>query len=98
LVAYIVPAAGAEPSAAELRAALRRALPEYMLPSAFVSLPALPLGPHGKLDRGALPPPGEVERGARVKPRNPLEWQITLIWRDLLKVHEVGIFDDFFDL
>jgi pristinamycin I synthase-3/4 len=99
LVAYVVPAEGALPSAAELRTVLGRALPEYMVPTAFVTLSALPLGPHGKLDRRALPLPGEAERtAAYVEPRHPLEWQIAAIWRVLLKVPQVGVFDDFFEL
>jgi pristinamycin I synthase-3/4 len=99
LVAYVVPTEGAEPSATELRTVLRRSLPEYMVPAAFIVLSALPLGPHGKLDRRALPAPGEGERSAAyVGPRHPLEGQIAVIWRTLLKVPQVGVFDDFFEL
>ena len=99
LVAYVVPAEGAAPSAADLRTVLRRALPEYMVPTAFVALPALPLGPHGKLDRRALPPPDEAgQAAAYVEPRHPLEWQIAVIWRALLTVPQIGVFDDFFEL
>jgi pristinamycin I synthase-3/4 len=98
LVAYLVPAVGAGLSTAELRTVLRRALPEYMVPTAFVILPALPLGPHGKLDRRALPPPDAERPAAYVGPRHPLEWQIAVIWGALLKVPQVSVFDDFFEL
>jgi pristinamycin I synthase-3/4 len=100
LVAYIVPAEGAEPSAADLRTALRRALPEYMVPTAFVTLPALPLGPHGKLDRRALPPPEDALTGGRahVEPYNLLECQIASIWEELLDTRPIGATDSFFEL
>ena len=99
LVAYVVPAEGAAPSAADLRTVLRSALPEYMVPTAFVALPALPLGPHGKLDRRALPPPDEAgQAAAYVEPRHPLEWQIAVIWRALLTAPRISVFDDFFEL
>ena len=100
LVAYVVPAAGADPSSEELRTILRRALPEYMVPTAFVTLSALPLGPHGKLDRRALPPPGSVATAERayVEPRSLLEWQIAAIWEELLDTRPIGATDNFFDL
>ena len=100
LVAYVVPAEDAEPSPAELRGLLRRALPEYMVPSEFVTLSALPLGPHGKLDRRALPPPGRAVTAGRayVEPRSLLEWQIAAIWEELLDTRPIGATDNFFDL
>ncbi|KRD78052.1 hypothetical protein ASE43_20845 [Lysobacter sp. Root983] len=57
LVAYVVPAAGAEPTGVQLHEALQAQLPEYMVPSAFMVLDAFPLTPNGKLDRKALPAP-----------------------------------------
>jgi pristinamycin I synthase-3/4 len=100
LVAYVVPTEGAEPSAAGLRDLLRRALPEYMVPTAFVTLSALPLGPHGKLDRRALPPPERVVTTGRVyvEPRSLLEWQIAAIWEELLDTRPIGATDNFFEL
>src|SRR6185503_4113307 len=62
LVGYIVPLDG-QPSTEDLRTFLGQILPEYMVPSAFVTLDALPLTPNGKVDRKALPTPGLRERG-----------------------------------
>lgn len=84
-----------------LRQHLRSALPEYMIPSAFVSLDALPLTPNGKLDRQALPSPD----GARletatpfVPPATEVERKLAGIFRELLGMNEIGIDDNFFDL
>jgi amino acid adenylation domain-containing protein len=103
LVAYL---AGAAPSAVELRRLLRERLPEPLVPSAFVALERLPLTPNGKIDRKALPAPedapgaaGAEEGGAHVvEPRTPTEQAIAEIWRDLLGVKQVSIYDNFFDL
>jgi amino acid adenylation domain-containing protein len=84
-----------------LRAFLRQALPESLVPSAFVVLDALPLTPSGKLDRKALPPPDSettVDRGAFVEPRNPIEEVLAGIWSQVLGVERVGSEDDFFEL
>ncbi len=71
-----------------------------MVPAAFVTLSALPLGPHGKLDRRALPPPGRDANAGRtyVQPRHLLEWQIAAIWEELLDTRPVGATDNFFEL
>ena len=103
LVAYVVPAAGAGVDEEALRAAMGRALPDYMVPSAFVFLEDLPLTPNGKVDRRALPEPaGGTWRGRRgqdfVPPRDELELRLTQIWEDLLGVRPVGIRDNFFVL
>jgi amino acid adenylation domain-containing protein len=99
LVAYVVAQPHAGTSARSLRDALRRVLPEYMVPAAFVFLDALPLTTNGKLDRGALPDPGfaraDVESAA---PRTPLEECLADIWSELLGVAAVGVDDDFFAL
>ncbi|HEX7240375.1 MAG TPA: amino acid adenylation domain-containing protein, partial [Longimicrobiaceae bacterium] len=95
LVAYVV----GEASAAELRARLKGRLPEYMVPSAFVALEALPLTPGGKVDRRALPAPertGEVD--AYVAPRTPTEEILAGIYAEVLGVERVGATDDFFAL
>ena len=98
IVAYVV---GASLPHDELRAALRKKLPEYMLPSAFVFLKALPLTPNGKIDRAALPAPEDVRAGVQadfVAPRTPAEEKLAGLWAGLLKVNTVGVHDNFFDL
>ncbi len=99
LVAY-VSAAGTLDRAAVL-GALRRELPEPMVPSGVVSLPALPVTPNGKLDRAALPDPsedaGDAGREAR-SPRTPTEEVLAGIWQEVLERDGIGIDDDFFGL
>ncbi|MFZ5917841.1 MAG: amino acid adenylation domain-containing protein, partial [Chloroflexota bacterium] len=101
LVAYVVPADGLEAVAAELRDFLRRKLPEYMVPSAFMALPALPLSPSGKVDRKALPAPDrrhlEPEH-TYVAPRDETEAALAEMCAGLLGLERVGVFDSFFDL
>jgi amino acid adenylation domain-containing protein len=100
LVAYIVPT-GHQPSASDLRGFLKEKLPEYMLPSAFVPLGALPLMPNGKLNRNRLPPPDGTKPPLSrelVSPRTEIEKLVAQTWRDVLKVENVGICDNFFEL
>ncbi|HEX6042720.1 amino acid adenylation domain-containing protein, partial [Longimicrobium sp.] len=95
LVAYVVGAADAD----GLRARLRRALPDYMVPAAFVTLAALPLTASGKLDRRALPAPAAAAPGgARLRPETEMEARLSAVWRELLGLEEVGVEDNFFDL
>jgi amino acid adenylation domain-containing protein len=96
LVAYVVPRSAAL-AVDELRAALRRRLPEPMIPAAFVVLAALPLTANGKLDRRALPAPDATARGPMVAPRTAAEAVIAGIWRDVLGLPAVGVEDNFFD-
>jgi acyl carrier protein len=102
LVAYHVPHAGQAPAVAELRDHLRAGLPEYMVPSHFVSLPALPQTPNGKIDRKALPAPDSgpapAPAASFVAPTSDLEESIAAIWKDVLKLPQVGTRDNFFDL
>lgn len=100
LVAYIVPAPGRAPAGAELRAHLADRLPGYMVPSAFVTLPSLPLTASGKVDRRALPAPdaAQIETDAYVAPRTPIEQDLAVIWAQVLGVPRVGVHDNFFDL
>ncbi|MFC4531322.1 amino acid adenylation domain-containing protein [Sphaerisporangium dianthi] len=96
IVAYL--AGGAE--TAGLRAALKLRVPDYMVPSALVSLAALPLSPNGKLDRRALPAPALVreESTAFVPPGPGTQESIAAVWRGVLGVERIGVDDDFFDL
>ncbi|HVR07420.1 MAG TPA: amino acid adenylation domain-containing protein, partial [Thermoanaerobaculia bacterium] len=100
LIAYFVAAPGLPPREEELRDALSRQLPDHMVPSAFVLLPALPLTPSGKLDRAALPDPGVGSRPARaiVAPRDEVEMLLVELWEDLLELRPIGVRDDFFAL
>ncbi|WP_137234173.1 non-ribosomal peptide synthetase/MFS transporter [Streptomyces sp. BPSDS2] len=101
LVAYVVRAADADTDLdpALLRTALRRTLPDYMVPAAFVTLDALPLTPNGKLDRRALPAP-QARRtgGAMAAPETATQQVLAEIWAEILNLPEVGVDDDFFDL
>jgi amino acid adenylation domain-containing protein len=84
-----------------LRAALADKLPNYLIPSAFVLLDALPLTPNNKVDRHALPAPDPGRRAvqsAYVAPRNPVEEVVAGIWAETLGSDRVGVLDDFFAL
>ncbi|MFE9173487.1 non-ribosomal peptide synthase/polyketide synthase [Streptomyces kebangsaanensis] len=99
LAGYVVPAPGARVEPEAVRRELGRTLPDYMVPSAVVVLPALPLNPNGKLDRGRLPDPAPAEPAARhVAPRTPTERALAAIWADVLHVERVGADDNFFAL
>ncbi|MFI2668060.1 amino acid adenylation domain-containing protein [Streptomyces albidoflavus] len=101
LVAYLVPAPGTGPLApGRLRELLAATLPEYMVPSAFVTLDALPLTANGKLDRRALPAPGRAAAavGTHVAPRTPEERRLAEVWCDILGLDTIGVHDNFFDL
>ncbi len=85
----------------ELRRHLEERLPDYMVPTGLVILPALPLNPNGKVDRKALPPPGAswvAARGEPLAPRNGIETRLAAIWAELLKVERVGVDESFFAL
>ncbi|HVG43087.1 MAG TPA: amino acid adenylation domain-containing protein, partial [Longimicrobium sp.] len=101
LVAYWTPAETGVPAESEaLRSSLSAALPEYMVPAAYVRLDALPLTPTGKLDRRALPAP-EGESYARhgyEAPLGDVETALAEVWRELLGVERVGRRDHFFEL
>jgi amino acid adenylation domain-containing protein len=99
LVAYVVPS-GASIPGAELKDLVRKRLPEYMAPSAFVEMKALPLSPNGKINRRLLPAPdwAATESGDVVEPRNELEATLVKVWQSVLHVPNIGIRDNFFDL
>jgi acyl carrier protein len=84
---------------AQLRADLRQCLPDYMVPSAFMILPALPLTASGKTDHKELPAPEPSDGQATYEaPRTPTERTVTAIFAETLQLDRVGIDDDFFDL
>lgn len=103
LVAYVVASAEAVTpvESSELRSYLRKRLPDYMLPSAFVVLEELPLTPNGKLDRRSLPAP-DLSRGALatdfISPRTAIEQVVAFIWGELLDRESISVTDDFFTL
>ncbi|WP_051319008.1 non-ribosomal peptide synthetase [Chitinimonas koreensis] len=95
LVAYLVGEATPE----SLREQLRRRLPEHMVPSQWVVLERMPLTPNGKLDRRALPAPGQpAAAGGYLAPRDEREAQMAAIWAEVLRLDRVGARDDFFAL
>ncbi|MGD8574944.1 MAG: amino acid adenylation domain-containing protein, partial [Gammaproteobacteria bacterium] len=100
LVAYCVPADGVAIQPAILHDTLARELPPYMLPAAYVSLPALPLTLNGKLDRNALPAPDDTAYGRAEyeAPHAGLETQLANRWRSLLKRDRIGRHDHFIAL
>ena len=101
IVAYIVWKQGEASQTGELRHFIKGHLPEYMLPSAFVEMDALPLSPNGKVERKLLPAPDgarpELEQ-AFVAPRNEVEQTLANIWAEVLRLDQIGINDNFFDL
>lgn len=101
LVAYLAPRDDA-PAVEDLRTYLRESLPDFMVPGNFVLLDALPRTPNGKIDRKALPEPVSVvvdnlEAEAAIA-ANGIEAQIRSIWCDLLKLGQVRLTDNFFDI
>jgi aspartate racemase len=101
LVAYLVAKETPAPASDAWRMFLEGKLPDYLVPSAFVSLDALPLTPNGKLDVAALPALDSTRpelQGQYVAPRDEVERQLAVIWEKILGVHPIGIHDRFFDL
>ncbi|MCA1583188.1 MAG: amino acid adenylation domain-containing protein, partial [Acidobacteria bacterium] len=99
LVAYVVAKRGGAAPADELRTWLKARLPDYMIPSAFVSMNSLPLTPNGKVDRRALPAPEQAGNGREyVAPATPAEVAVARIWSEVLRIERVGSNDNFFEL
>lgn len=100
LVAYLViKPDGVQPTAEALWSYLAEKLPDYMIPSAWVFLDAMPLTPNNKVDRRALPvPQAQGSTATYIAPQNDIERALAEIWRSLIKVEKVGIADNFFEL
>jgi amino acid adenylation domain-containing protein len=102
LVAYIVPDRSTTiPTPSEFRQFLQQKLPDYLLPSAIVTLETLPLTPNGKIDRKALPIPDAATsqfQTSFVAPTTPTEITLAQIWTQVLRIDRIGIDDNFFEL
>ncbi|MFI9100862.1 amino acid adenylation domain-containing protein [Streptomyces fildesensis] len=98
LAAYVVPEPGAEADAGRLRREAAAALPDYMVPTAFVFLPALPLTVNGKVDRAALPVPDVASTVSGAQPRTPDEELLCGLVAELLNLPRIGVDDDVFAL
>ena len=101
LVAYCVSAGGVALDVTDCDASSAYPLPDYMVPSVFVPLEALPLTPSGKIDRRALPRRTAHARSWKActcAPRNPIEEHLASIWGDVLGIHSIGMHDNFFAL
>jgi amino acid adenylation domain-containing protein len=101
LVGYVVSNGTGIPTTNELRSSLKERLPDYMMPSVFVLLEALPLLPNGKVNRRALPLPESVSpvlAATYEAPCSEVERVIATVWREVLQLEKVGIHDNFFDL
>ena len=101
LVAYLVGGEEPVPSTSDLRRYLQQRLPDYMVPSAFITLDSLPLTANGKLNLRELPSPEPMRPELSVNyrtPRTPIEKLLCDLWVELLDVERVGIDDNFFDL
>ncbi|MBX2998049.1 MAG: non-ribosomal peptide synthetase [Caldilineaceae bacterium] len=101
LVAYLGTAQSAAPSIQEIRSRLAEKLPEFMIPTRFVFVASLPLLPNGKVDRRALPPPGNERphlSTPHVAPRTLFEEKLAEIWAEVLGLDIIGVDDDFLEL
>ena len=98
LIAYVTAQPNASLDPATLRQCLARELPDVMVPAIISILPAMPLTPNGKVDRGALPVPRSSVAVTSAPPGNDIERRIAAIWAELLGLSNVGISDNFFDL
>jgi amino acid adenylation domain-containing protein len=100
LTAYYVASTGKELPVSDVRSFVADRLPEYMVPSFFTQMEAFPYTPTGKVNRKALPIPltGRTETGGYLPPRNPTEEILVGLFCDVLKLEQVGVFDNFFSL
>ncbi|MEU4733235.1 amino acid adenylation domain-containing protein, partial [Streptomyces sp. NPDC023588] len=100
LVAYVVTTDGSAPGVDALRGHLAAALPDYMIPTAFVGIDSVPLTGNGKVDHRALPAPELRAAGARelTEPKTPTEQRLAGIWGEVLGLDDLGVEDSFFDV
>ncbi|MEV4489952.1 amino acid adenylation domain-containing protein [Micromonospora coxensis] len=103
LVAYVVGRAGAAPQPAQLRQHLASSLPQAVLPTDYVTLDRLPLSPNGKVDRAALPAPTSRDQAESAPPDtaapdDPVVEQLRQIWQEVLRIPDIGVHEDLFDL
>jgi hypothetical protein len=101
LCVYFIPAQKPSPTVSELRAFLRRSLPDYMIPAAWIELDEFPLTGNGKIDKRALPPPNGLRPALAheyAEASSEAEAELVAIWRDVLGIQNVGLHDNFFDL
>ncbi|AFY59073.1 amino acid adenylation enzyme/thioester reductase family protein [Rivularia sp. PCC 7116] len=101
LIAYIVPRSTQSPTNKQLKEFLKSRLPEYMIPSGFVSLEALPLTPNDKVDRKALPKPDKNNLNLEeeyLSARNDVEKKLVTLWEQAFRIQPIGIKDNFFSL
>jgi amino acid adenylation domain-containing protein len=101
LVAYVASKKERAPTVSELRTYVAEKLPAYMVPAVYVMLDAIPFLPNGKVDRQALPPPGDNAPGANetfVEPRTEVEKLLADIWLEVLHLERLGVHDNFFEL
>jgi len=99
LAAYVVVGDGSKLDESKLKRELAAWLPDHMIPKAFVELSTLPLSANGKLDRQALPPPGNFAKAAQAyeAPQTSTEARLALIWQEILRVAKIGRRDEFFE-
>jgi amino acid adenylation domain-containing protein/FkbH-like protein len=100
LVAYFIPQPDQSVTSDDLREFLKEKLPDYMVPSLFLQIEALPLTPSGKVDRKQLPAPESLEQGKQnvAAPGNEIEEKLVAIWREVLALKNIGTRDNFFEL
>lgn len=101
LVAYVLPSLNKQPDSNKLLSLVTAHLPSYMVPALIVFVAEFPLGNGGKVDRGALPMPNWDARTLSTEyeaPTNPLENKLVEIWKKILKIKQLGVGDNFFDL
>jgi len=101
IVAYFRTKSEQVPSSEDMRSFLKNTLPDYMIPSFFVQIDEFPLTPNGKVDRKSLQNFDyklDVQRDGYVAPSTSLEKEVAKIWSDLLKIDDIGIYDNFMEL